>query len=210
VRFKIWADGAQLAYVDSSGTQGSQYISANVTGKQYVELRVDTAGPSNFDHADWLEPSIECVGTPPPGGKSKLADRPWLSMTNGWGPLERNRSNGEQLAGDGLKLKVAGVEYASGLGGHANGAVSFFLGRKCTTFTTAVGIDDEVGDRGQVHFEVWSDGTRRAQADATGAGGVTPLSVDVTGVDRLELRLDSAGSVDFDHADWLTPEVTCT
>jgi len=102
------------------------------------------------------------------------------------------------------------VVYPSGLGGHANGAVSFYLGKRCSTFTTSVGIDDEVGDRGQVHFEVWGDGARLSQADATGAGGAVAINTSTSNLDVLELRLDTAGDANYDHADWLNPEITCS
>ena len=32
---------------------------------------------------------------PPPTGTEYLSDLPWTSATNGWGPVERDRSNGE-------------------------------------------------------------------------------------------------------------------
>ncbi|MET7278362.1 NPCBM/NEW2 domain-containing protein [Kribbella sp. NPDC005582] len=210
VRFEVWGDGTRLAQADATGAGGAATLTANVTGVQVVELRVESKDSPDFDHADWLAPEIACVGTPPPAGKSRLADRPWVSMTNSWGPMERNRSVGDQAAGDGLPLTVAGTVYGSGLGGHANSSVTYHLGKKCTTLTTGVGIDDEVGDRGQVHFEIWGDSTRLAQADAVGTAGVTQLTANLTGVTTLELRMDTAGSPDYDHADWLTPEVTCT
>ncbi|WP_232828809.1 NPCBM/NEW2 domain-containing protein [Kribbella monticola] len=210
VRFEVWGDGTRLAQADASGSGGAVTLNANLSGVDVLELRLDPGATPDYDHADWLDPQITCLGTPPPAGKSKLGDRPWVSMTNGWGPLERNRSVGEQAEGDGQPLTVAGVVYPSGLGGHANGAASFYLGKQCSSFTTSVGIDDEVGDRGQVHFEVWGDGTRLGQADATGAGGAVAINATVTGVAVLELRLDIAGSPDFDHADWLNAEVTCS
>ncbi|MEU4198200.1 NPCBM/NEW2 domain-containing protein [Kribbella sp. NPDC026611] len=210
VRFELWGDGVRLAQAEATGAGGAVPISANLTGVEVLELRLDTAGTPEYDHADWLAPQITCTGTPPPPGKSRLSDRSWLSMSNGWGPVERNRSVGGQGLGDGLPLTVAGTVYPYGLGGHANGSVTYYLGKRCTTLTASVGIDDEVGNLGQVHFEVWGDGTRLAQADATGAGGAVPLTANLSGVDVVDLRLDTAGTPDYDHADWLTPEVTCT
>ncbi|MDX6237130.1 MAG: hypothetical protein QOG10_1945 [Kribbellaceae bacterium] len=209
VSFEVWGDGVRLAQAEATGAGGAVPMTAVVTGVDVLELRLDSADDPGYDHADWLDPQITCTGTPPPAGKSKLGDRPWLSATNSWGPVERNRSVGGQGLGDGLPLTVAGQNYPSGLGGHANGAVSFYLISHCSQFTTSVGIDDEVGALGQVRFEVWGDGARLAQAEATGAGGAVPMTAAVTGVDVLELRLDIAGSPDYDHADWLTPEVTC-
>src|SRR5207237_118983 len=50
------------------------------------------------------------------GGSSYLSDLTWTSMTNGWGPVERDHSNGETGATDGGPLVLNGVTYAKGLG----------------------------------------------------------------------------------------------
>src|SRR6478672_2089119 len=44
-------------------------------------------------------------------GTNTLQYEPFLSATNGWGPVERNHSNGEQAAGDGKTLTLNGVTY---------------------------------------------------------------------------------------------------
>jgi len=66
-----------------------------------------------------------------------------------------------------------------------------------------------VGNEGQVRFEVWGDGNRLAQAEATGSGGAVALNANVSGVDVLELRLDPGETPNYDHADWLNPQITC-
>ena len=43
-----------------------------------------------------------------------VSDLPFLSATNGWGPVERDTSNGEQAAGDGRPITINGVQYAKG------------------------------------------------------------------------------------------------
>ena len=49
-----------------------------------------------------------------------LSDLPFVGTpTNGWGPVERDRSNGEQGAADGAPLKIRGTTYAKGLGVHS-------------------------------------------------------------------------------------------
>ena len=68
-----------------------------------------------------------------------------MSETNGWGPVERDRSNGESSGGDGLPLSIGGVTYAKGIGVHAPSEVSVYLGRSCERFTAKIGLDDETG-----------------------------------------------------------------
>ena len=43
-----------------------------------------------------------------------LTDRAWSQVANGWGPVESDRSNGEQALGDGARLTLAGVGYDRG------------------------------------------------------------------------------------------------
>src|SRR4030095_6410355 len=47
-----------------------------------------------------------------------LSDLPMLRAKNGWGPIERDKSNGEQAAGDGRTITLNGSTYAKGLGVH--------------------------------------------------------------------------------------------
>src|SRR5688572_4943333 len=60
-----------------------------------------------------------------------LSDREWTSASNGWGPVERDRSNGESAGGDGRTLALNGVTYAKGLGVHASSDVRFTLAGNC-------------------------------------------------------------------------------
>ncbi|MEK9809945.1 MAG: NPCBM/NEW2 domain-containing protein, partial [Candidatus Nanopelagicales bacterium] len=59
---------------------------------------------------------------PPPSppdptvGLMLLGNYAWRSMTNGWGPAERNRSNGEQGAADGGPIRIRGQQFATGIG----------------------------------------------------------------------------------------------
>ena len=63
----------------------------------------------------------------PPAGKDAVSDLPFLSSTNGWGPVERDSSVGEQAAGDGRTISIAGVTYAKGLGTNALSDVQLYL-----------------------------------------------------------------------------------
>jgi beta-galactosidase len=74
-----------------------------------------------------------------------------------------------------------------------------------------VGVDDETGSAGSVTFEVWGDGTRLAQTGVlTGAAPAQRLDVDVTGVQRLELRVTDGGNGNGnDHADWAAARLAC-
>jgi hypothetical protein len=45
--------------------------------------------------------------------------------TNGWGPVERDTSNGEQAAGDGHTMSINGATFTKGLGAHANSSIVY-------------------------------------------------------------------------------------
>ena len=76
-------------------------------------------------------------------------------------PVERDRSNGEDAAGDGVPLSINGTMCAKGLGVHAYSEIRLALNGRCTAFNANVGIDDEVGSRGSVVFHVMVDGKER-------------------------------------------------
>jgi beta-galactosidase len=75
-----------------------------------------------------------------------------------------------------------------------------------------VGVDDEMGSRGTVVFEVFVDGEQRARsAMLTGADPAQRLDVDLTGGQRLELRVTDGGDGNGgDHADWAGARLACT
>ncbi|MDP9794893.1 hypothetical protein J2S43_003405 [Catenuloplanes nepalensis] len=151
------------------------------------------------------------VPPPAPATDAWVSDLPFLGESNGYGPVERDRSNGEAAAGDGNPLTLRGTAHPKGLGMHAPAEVTVWLGAACTSFTALTGVDDEVTSSGSVTFEVLGDGRPLA---ATGVLRSTdpahPLTADVTGVRRLTLRVTDAGDgKNFDHADWAAARVIC-
>ncbi len=147
----------------------------------------------------------------PPTADAYLSDLPFVTATNGWGPVERDRSNGENVAGDGHALTVDGSAYPKGLGVHAASDVGFYLGGRCTGFNATVGVDDEVGNAGSVRFHVLVDGTEVwSSAVLTGAGAGVPVSVTVAAGQQLDLVVDDGGDGNAsDHADWAGARVSC-
>jgi hypothetical protein len=151
------------------------------------------------------------VPPPNPANGAAVSDLPFLTESNGYGPVERDRSNGEAQAGDGAALSIGGGTFAKGIGMHANGEVTVWLGAACTTLTGQVGVDDEVTEPGSVDFQVL-DGTRvLATSGVVRSGdGARSLTADVTGVRVLTLRVTDAGDgINFDHGDWANPRLTC-
>ncbi|WP_394835321.1 NPCBM/NEW2 domain-containing protein [Pendulispora rubella] len=151
------------------------------------------------------------LATPPAPGTYALGDATWLTSSNGWGPVERNKSNGETASNDGRGLSIASTAYAKGIGAHANSAVHVYLGKTCSRFRAQVGIDAESGTRGSVRFQVYGDGKLLSYTDVK-RGGQTASALDIatTGVTALELRVtDARDNKDYDHADWAGAEIVC-
>ncbi len=145
-------------------------------------------------------------------GPIYVSDMTWSFSSNGYGPVERDRSNGENLGGDGNVITLNGVTYGKGLGVHAAATVRVALGAACTLFTAVVGVDDEVGPNGSVVFQVLGDGTPRfTSSTLTGTMAGTPISVNVTGVNELTLLMtEGPGGSNYDHGDWANAQVTCS
>ena len=133
-----------------------------------------------------------------------VSDFPFLSSTNGLGPVERDASNGEGDAGDGRPITLEGVVYAKGLGVHAASDVRLDLGGNFARFTSDIGVDDEVNGSGSVVFRVYADAALIYQSP-TRRGNSPTLSIDLDVSDASELRLNVTNANDgtaYDHADW--------
>ncbi|ALO92181.1 Alpha-galactosidase [Streptomyces hygroscopicus subsp. limoneus] len=184
--------------------------SGTPTGSYGLTLTTNYRSPSGTPVTSTL-PLTASVVVPPPAGTSYLGDLPWLSATSGWGPVERNTSNGESAAGDGSPLTIGGTVYAKGLGVHALSDISFYTGEACEKVTAQVGVDDEKGTKGTVAFEIWADGTKAASTGVlTNAMPAQSLTADVTGAQVVRLVVTDGGDgVDSDHADWADARLTC-
>ena len=138
-----------------------------------------------------------------------------LSAKNGWGPIERDRSNGEQKAGDGKALTLNGKTYLHGFGVHAGSELRFSLkgvgGATCKRFLSDIGVDDEVGSKGSVVFQVYLDGAKAYDSDTmTGSSATKKINLDISGKQELRLVVTDAGNgISYDHADWGSPQVDC-
>ncbi|SEG11650.1 alpha-galactosidase [Actinacidiphila yanglinensis] len=147
----------------------------------------------------------------PPSGTSYVSDLPWTSSSNGWGPVERDTSNGETAAGDGNPITLKGTVYAKGLGVNAPSTVEYYTGAACTAFDAVVGVDDEKNGKGTVEFEVFADGKEVADSGVlTNADGGKPLHADIAGSQAIQLVVTDGGDGnDSDHGDWANATITC-
>jgi alpha-galactosidase len=158
--------------------------------------------------------ALKVMGTEPPRPRQDayLSDIPWTYAANGWGPVERNTSNGETRAGDGQTIRIRGRTYTKGLGAHAPSLIRYRLQQTCTRLTADVGVDDEVLGAGSVVFQVWSDGEKLFDSGlVTGTTPARHLDLDLSGRRDLRLFVGTGGDNDNgqDHADWADAHITC-
>ncbi|PYE55745.1 NPCBM/NEW2 domain-containing protein [Deinococcus yavapaiensis] len=212
VVYQVFGDGVKL-YESAAltGTSAPLPITVNITGKNELKLVVTDGGDGiDYDHADWAAAKVTCTASAPTSD-SFVSDLGWTAATNAWGPVEKDKSNGEQATGDGRAISIRGQTFTKGLGTHANSSVTYNLAGRCTTFTATLGLDDEVSGRGKVVYQVFGDGVKLYESAAlTGASAPLPITVNVTGKNELKLVVTDGGDgIDYDHADWANAKVLC-
>jgi beta-galactosidase GanA len=185
-------------------------VPATETGSTWP-LKAVVSYDQNGPQTNSDERIVRGLPTPPPNGTVNVSDLPFLSATNGWGPVERDQSNGEQAAGDGKTIRLNGQTFAKGLGTNSVSDVAVWLGGHCSRFTATVGVDDEQGSAGSVTFSVIADGhTLVATPVLTGSSVSQTIDVPVTGAKILDLVVGDGGNGNGnDHGDWAIPTLTC-
>jgi hypothetical protein len=209
--------GDQISLLLGTGTGAFSAPANSLAGNTPFSVAVgqlNEDGALDVATANWYGNNVSVLlnttGTPPPSGTSYLSDLAWSFASNGWGPVERDMSNGETAAGDGTALTLNGTTYAKGLGVHADSEVRYPLSG-CSRFKASVGIDDEVGANGTVVFQVFA-GASKVFDSGVLSGTSATQSVDVSISGASELRLLVGQGTDnnwYDHADWAEARIEC-
>ena len=178
---------------DEAWTAAAPAFSVTVPAHDVVALRVTGVEP------------------PRPRGRVYLSDLRATYATNGFGPMELDRTNGEAAALDGAPIRLRGAAYDKGLGVHGPSLVRYRLGRACSRFAADVGIDDDQEGLGSAQFEVWADGERLFPGGVlTGSSPARSVNIDVSGRRELRLFVGTGGDGDGkDHAVWASARLEC-
>ena len=147
--------------------------------------------------------------TPPPPGTTFLPDLAYKA-SNGLGPVEKNRANGEAAAGDGRAIRIRGNRYDRGFGTFANSRIDIRLNGRQKWFRSDIGIDDSAEGGGSVIFKVYADGKRIFSSKLlTGQDQLQAVRLNIKGVKRITLIVSNAGDGAFDdRANWANARVT--
>jgi hypothetical protein len=123
-----------------------------------------------------------------------------------WGALRRDRS----VAG--RPLTIAGEVFERGLGTHSASTLVYRTYGVFSRFEAKIGLDDESSrpeEPAEVVFSVWGDGRKLWESPTIRGGeGAIAVSVDITDVEELELRVEPGQyGIDYTHADWVEARV---
>jgi alpha-galactosidase len=106
-------------------------------------------------------------------------------------------------------MVLGGKAYERGLGIPPNSELGYELKGLFKTFSAIVGIDDEHNREGHVEFVMLGDGKELWRSGfVTKANGAIPVKLDITGVNRLILRVnrgENGGS--GDQANWVEAKI---
>ena len=151
------------------------------------------------------------VPTPqPPSTVVNLSDLDWTSVSNGLGVPELDQSNGGAATNDGGTLTLNGVSYTKGIGVHSNSEIHYDLNGLYSIFSADIGVDDSVGRKGSVVFQVWADGVKLYESGTMDGGDATKsVVVNVSGRNELVLIVtDASDGKANDNADWANAKLT--
>ena len=197
-----WDLNGDSVYGDASGVTATQTYGIGV---HTVRLRVtDSLGATGSASIQ-----IEATGTQT---TRYLSDLAFTREVNFWGPLERDRSNGELGAADGRPITLNGVVYPKGVGMHAPAEFNVIVPPDCTRLRSALGVDDEVDIKGSVRFEVWDGTTRLFRSSLlTGATATELMDIGVAPGHELRLVLTTGDTTNksYDHGDWADARFSC-
>jgi hypothetical protein len=126
-----------------------------------------------------------------------------VEQSQEWGTMQHNRSV------DGHRLSVVGFIFRHGIGTHAASKITYHLNGAFRTLDTAFAIDDEANRGQQARFRVLADGEVRFDSgNIAGFSFPRHVAVPVEGARFITLEvLDGGDGINFDHADWLEPEL---
>jgi hypothetical protein len=105
----------------------------------------------------------------------------------------------------GARLRAGNRLYAKGIGMHSASRLTFPVGGTYRRFDAELAVDDETAGGGSVVFRVFADATEKYRSPVIRGGDPpAPISVDISGAQRLSLVVDHAERGDQqDRADWL-------
>jgi hypothetical protein len=106
------------------------------------------------------------------------------------------------------RLRVGGQSFKYGIGTHADSIIEYEIPSNALSFSFMVGIDDVGKDGGKVQFIIKGDDKEiwRSQI-ISGGQKAEQAEINVVGIKKLSLIVDSLGNTYRDHSNWINPVI---
>lgn len=198
--FEIFQNGVKIATVPSSI---NTYTVHNLTNS--INYKFTIVGIVNFDVKTISQSIILSIPTSNNCTITYLSDLNWVSATNGFGPVEIDKSVGGNSANDGGVITLNDITYAKGLGAHAQSTIIYSLNGLYDRLESDIGLDDAITNPacGDIRFSIYKDNVLSFQSDIMYPNTPTQsIDVDITGTNELKLVVDMISNNTCDHADW--------
>jgi hypothetical protein len=135
------------------------------------------------------------------------------SALSGYGPFERDASNGSEKSGDGQVLTINGKTYSKGLGVASPSELVFAVGGVCAQFSAEVGLDDLWNAAGgSVIFEIYADGEKLWESGLLTVADPFKETGKLNIAAKQQLKLvvtDGGNGAKDDYADWANAAIAC-
>ncbi|MDE7376610.1 MAG: NPCBM/NEW2 domain-containing protein [Muribaculaceae bacterium] len=142
----LWRSG-NITYL-TSGYSTPVEVDLPAGAKELALIVTDGGDTYNYDHADWINPTVTLAD----GKKVALTSLDYKRGVTGWGAINYNTNL------DGNPLKINGKKYENGISCHANSVILYDLPEGAVKFTATAGIDDTgiaAGSVSSVEFMVF-------------------------------------------------------
>ncbi len=125
-----------------------------------------------------------------------LQSLPFLRQTQAWSTPQIGKTV------EGNSIKIDRRIFAFGIGSHANSSLSFRINGQYQRFHSVIGLDDEAACGDGAQWIVRGDQRVLWTSEVLTAQMADTVSVDVSGVQVLELETKEGANNFCDHADW--------
>ncbi|MEM0969237.1 MAG: NPCBM/NEW2 domain-containing protein, partial [Verrucomicrobiota bacterium] len=182
----------QLHRIASAFMDGNPREGAEIARKALKDTR-DLRVAAKLRHAMVLAepPPSPVVLSTVTANEAYLSDLTWEVAEVGWGKPARNQYYHDARIRDALFLELDGEFFAKGLYAHAPSRYTFRLGGKWKNFQATIGLQEEAHPSGTGVFVVKGDGKELTRKAVFDGARTAKLAVDITGVDRLDLIVES-------------------
>jgi alpha-galactosidase len=121
-----------------------------------------------------------------------------------------DQSNGGLAEDDGNLISVNGQIYTRGIGTQTASEIVYYLGGRCSSLTTDVGIDDTAAEGASGVFEIYVDDVLEAESGSMTVGDeAQTLTADLADATWLRLVTGSDSTDAGVPTDWAMPRVIC-